>query len=47
MRRHEKIERQEENRSGSVEIKFMRRLVIEFRIVNGIWDNFRIIVSIV
>ena len=34
------IERQEEKASGSVQIKLRRHLLVEFRLIKGIGDNF-------
>ena len=40
MCRYETIERQKEKESDSVEIMLKRHLVIEFRLIDGIWEGF-------
>ena len=47
MHRLENIERQEENESGSVELRLGRRLVIEVGLKKGNGDNFSAIVIVV
>ena len=44
---HEYIERQEEKDGDSVYIKLKRHLVIGFRLIKGIGDNFRAIAVVV
>ena len=43
MHRPENVERQEEKKNGRMEINLERHLVIEFRLVRSIGDNFRAI----
>ena len=39
----ENIERQEEKDSGGVEIRLKCHLMIEFHLIKGVGDNFRVI----
>ena len=41
----ENIERQDEKESDSVEIKFNSHLMIDFRLIKGIGDDFRVITN--
>ena len=47
MRGPENIERRKEKECDGVEIRLKRHLVMEFRLIMGIGDNFRVIAIVV
>ena len=47
MHRPENIERREAKKNGRVEINLEHHLVIEFRLIRSIGDNFRVIAIVV